>query len=623
MLLTRQYFAAFAAALLSFTCGCTAEQSPIVKATVTRSYSLEDKNVDRQHLIPPVLTVISDPEQAVRLGSYFPDLGLEKKARIAGGWIQFAEIEFERANGEKLSIAVDPDLVDWTEGEQGDFRTADGFGPYFLALLREAEAAKETEPKQDFVRATITRSFTVPDADGASDLLDQSVVTVVSKPEDVAKLAAFFPGAGQGKKSDWAGGWIPYAEIELERSNGETVRITFDPQFELWAERENGHGDWPLDSKFQPYFLSLLKETDAVPPAEAGAQFLEATIERFYTLEPDKDDRRHLENSTVTAVDDPEAVAKLAAFFMGMGEGKESDVAAGWEEFAKITFVRPNGDEVPVSVSFYLEEWSEGEGDWPLSRKFEPYFLDLLRKAESAKEAAAQSTFQKVTIKSFYTLDDTVAKRKPLEGQRITVLDDARQIARLASFFPDAGTGKESNTASLWYPFAEMEFVRDDGEPVKVQVSADFSTWDEGDPGDWDLPAEFGPYFLKLLKTAQSEMESDPQSPFVKATVDYYFSLEDKEEDRKYLDERVAVVVEDPEEVIRLASFFEHVGRGKESDLAGAWEACAEIVLVRKNGDEVTVALSFDLQEWSEGQGDWPLSRKFEPYFLDLLRSKE
>ncbi|MEX1229643.1 MAG: hypothetical protein WEB58_05365 [Planctomycetaceae bacterium] len=350
---------------------------------------------------------------------------------------------------------------------------------------------------------------------------------------------------------------------------------------------------------------------------------VKATVTRSYSLEDKNADRQLLRPVAVTVVSDPNEAARLASFFPDLGHGRESRRAGPWIQFADIQFERANGEKLSVRVDPHLVDWTEGHGDWPIAQGFGPYFLTLLREAESAKEAVAPSPFEKVTIKSFYTLDDTEAKRKPLEGQRITVLDDARQIARLASFFPDAGTGKESNTASLWYPFAEIEFVRDDGEPVKVQVSADFSTWDEGRMSDWDLPAEFGPYFLKLLQTAKSEMESDAQSPFVKATIEYYFSLEDKQEDRKRLDERMAVVVEDPEEVIRLASFFVNVGRGKESNMAGPWEASAKIVLVRKNGDEVKVTLSFDLQEWSEGQGDWPLSRKFEPYFLDLLRSKE
>lgn len=74
----------------------------------------------------------------------------------------------------------------------------------------------------------------------------------------------------------------------------------------------------------------------------------------------------------------PENVARLAQFFPQMGQGKESDTAAGWEAFAAIHFFYMNGAESRITVSFDLDTWSEGKGDWPLSEKFAPYFLRLL-----------------------------------------------------------------------------------------------------------------------------------------------------------------------------------------------------------------------------------------------------
>ncbi|MEX1229644.1 MAG: hypothetical protein WEB58_05370 [Planctomycetaceae bacterium] len=283
MLLISRDLVAFAAALLILTGGCTAEKSPIVKATVTRQYTLEDKNVDRQLLQPNVVTVVSDPSEAARLGSYFPDLGLEKKSRIAGGWIQFAEIEFERANGEKLSVKVDPDLVDWTEGGQGDFRTAQGFGPYFLTLLREAESAKEAVESQSMPtrsyaekgvtnpesgKVVITRSFSLDEA----VLLDEPVKTIIDDPLEVSRLASYFPQAGKGMTSPHAGAWIAFAKLQFLQSGGEWSSIAVSSDLSEWSE---GDGDWELDPEFGPYFRELLRaKTEMVMNAQENRQQL-------------------------------------------------------------------------------------------------------------------------------------------------------------------------------------------------------------------------------------------------------------------------------------------------------------------------------------------------------------
>jgi hypothetical protein len=101
-------------------------------------------------------------------------------------------------------------------------------------------------------------------------------------------------------------------------------------------------------------------------------KFVEAVIETYYDAQrQSKEIKRTIQN--------PEEVRKLASFFPRMGEGKESDEAAAEEAFGTITFTRKSGEPIRVSVSHSLDAWSEGQGDWPLSKDFEPYFLRLLQ----------------------------------------------------------------------------------------------------------------------------------------------------------------------------------------------------------------------------------------------------
>ena len=81
---------------------------------------------------------------------------------------------------------------------------------------------------------------------------------LITDLDEVNRLAAYFPDAGQGKKSNSAGGWMLFAEIEFETFDGKKVEVGVDPAMAEWAEK---HGDWPIADaeKFRPYFLNLLR----------------------------------------------------------------------------------------------------------------------------------------------------------------------------------------------------------------------------------------------------------------------------------------------------------------------------------------------------------------------------
>lgn len=123
-------------------------------------------------------------------------------------------------------------------------------------------------------------------------------------------------------------------------------------------------------------------------PAEAGANYVEARITTYSSLEPDPVDRR-LETRTRT-VAEPETVDRLASHFPGMGEGRESDIGGGWIRFAEIRFVRPDGGADDLSISLGLGAWAEGDGERPVARagEFRRLFMDLMRDKRSTGDDA-------------------------------------------------------------------------------------------------------------------------------------------------------------------------------------------------------------------------------------------
>ena len=99
--------------------------------------------------------------------------------------------------------------------------------------------------------------------------------------------------------------------------------------------------------------------------------FVKATIKSNY------DSRQKAESITRTIVD-RDQLKRLTSFFPDAGKGKESPIAAGEDAFAMIELAPAEGAPVRISVSYSLDTWSEGTGDWPLSEKFRDYFFELL-----------------------------------------------------------------------------------------------------------------------------------------------------------------------------------------------------------------------------------------------------
>ncbi len=126
-----------------------------------------------------------------------------------------------------------------------------------LAGFASLAAAGCTETNADFVKATVTRHFTL-DRDRTRQLdLDEPVTTVLTQPSQIKELQAFFPSVGHGRQADGAGGWTALAPIEFEDRDGKVTRVTFDPGFEDWSE---GRGDWPLSNPDALYeFLAQLQ----------------------------------------------------------------------------------------------------------------------------------------------------------------------------------------------------------------------------------------------------------------------------------------------------------------------------------------------------------------------------
>ena len=87
----------------------------------------------------------------------------------------------------------------------------------------------------------------------------------VTDASEVNRLASFFPGLGEDRKSGKAGNWMAQVRIEFLTKGGKSLIVLVDPDFECW--NEGGHGDWNLSSEFKPYLLKLL-EGDRKPTSK-------------------------------------------------------------------------------------------------------------------------------------------------------------------------------------------------------------------------------------------------------------------------------------------------------------------------------------------------------------------
>ncbi len=91
---------------------------------------------------------------------------------------------------------------------------------------------------------------------------------VVTDRETLAQIAGFFPGVGQGKKSDIAGGWRPGYRLKFVPAEGAPILVSVDPDGKVWSEG-HGNGDWQAKTGLKKYLDDLLAR-NADREADAG-----------------------------------------------------------------------------------------------------------------------------------------------------------------------------------------------------------------------------------------------------------------------------------------------------------------------------------------------------------------
>ncbi len=106
-----------------------------------------------------------------------------------------------------------------------------------------------------------------------------------------------------------------------------------------------------------------------------------------------------------------------------------------------------------------------------------------------------------------------------------------------------------------------------------------------------------------------------PLDQYLTATVVQYLDLETQQP----LDAPVRTLITDTKEVARLSAFFPDMGQGKESSESGVWQPAATIEFELSREFSVLVKVSPNLDNWTEGTGDWTLKPDFAAYFKKLL----
>lgn len=121
-----------------------------------------------------------------------------------------------------------------------------------------------------------------------------------------------------------------------------------------------------------------VRNSDDFGKKQPARQFVKVKITRYYKTPegaPQQDSRE---------ITDPKEVNRLASFFPGLGEKRESDYGSGWLKSADIWFYRDAENSVRISVAPALDTWAEGNGEWPVHgpKKFQTYFRTLFAKNE-------------------------------------------------------------------------------------------------------------------------------------------------------------------------------------------------------------------------------------------------
>ena len=82
-----------------------------------------------------------------------------------------------------------------------------------------------------------------------------------------------------------------------------------------------------------------------------------------------------------------------------------------------------------------------------------------------------------------------------------------------------------------------------------------------------------------------------------------------------------SVKISDPEEMVRLESYFPGLGEFRKSEARWKWIALVQIDFADQEGKENEVLLA--QKHWHEGHGDWELNKGFQEYLAGLLKKEE
>lgn len=107
------------------------------------------------------------------------------------------------------------------------------------------KADGDASRKCSYVRAEVTISTCVQGSVSSESF-------VVHNRDEVCRLAAYFPGLGNGANSSQAASWVPSVRIGFIKTNGEANSVATN--YEFWSE---GHGDWPVNAGLEAYLREI------------------------------------------------------------------------------------------------------------------------------------------------------------------------------------------------------------------------------------------------------------------------------------------------------------------------------------------------------------------------------
>ncbi len=226
--------------------------------------------------------------------------------------------------------------------------------------------------------------------DGGRRLTQSQWVTYELDDAEAEKLASFFPEMGRDISSNWAAGWIAAAQIEFSLADGRTVQVAVSPDYAMWNEK-GVEGDHYCDPKVGAYLHRLAYDRKLLPvtaPVQLGGAKVMAAVVRILvdedgsTIEYDK--------ARAYRVTHDLDLRDLISYLQGLGKGRQSPVAGGWEAGLEIKFVLSDGRTIRVTVSQDYQSWSEGRGDWPLDPMYKALVTGVIERAQPVEKRGAE-----------------------------------------------------------------------------------------------------------------------------------------------------------------------------------------------------------------------------------------